>query len=52
MEINKLLKDQIIFFGDQLEEGGNDFPVKKLGIRTIKVKNPKDCLEKLNPFLL
>ena len=52
MEINKILKDQIIFFGDQLEEGGNDFPVKKLGIRTIKVKNPKDCLEKLNPFLL
>ncbi len=32
-----LSSDDILFFGDQLEEGGNDYPVKKVGIDTISV---------------
>lgn len=29
--------DDILFFGDQLGEGGNDYPVKSIGIDTISV---------------
>ena len=32
-----LATDDILFFGDQLGEGGNDHPVKSLGIDTISV---------------
>ena len=30
-------KDEILFFGDKLQEGGNDYPVKALGIDSIEV---------------
>lgn len=41
--MNKLItemgisKDDILFIGDRLEEGGNDYPVKAMGIDTIAV---------------
>ncbi len=41
--MNKLIaemgisKDDILFIGDKLEEGGNDYPVKVMGIDTIAV---------------
>lgn len=35
MSINK---DDILFIGDKLQEGGNDYPVKAMGIDTIEVK--------------
>jgi hypothetical protein len=28
-----------LFFGDKLEEGGNDYPVKAMGIDSIAVKS-------------
>ena len=31
-------KDEILFIGDKLEEGGNDYPVKAFGIDTISVE--------------
>lgn len=31
-------KDGILFIGDKLEEGGNDYPVKAMGIDTIAVE--------------
>lgn len=31
-------KDDILFIGDKLEEGGNDFPVKAMGIDVIAVE--------------
>lgn len=31
-------KDDILFVGDKLEEGGNDYPVKAMGIDTIAVE--------------
>jgi hypothetical protein len=34
MDINK---DDILFLGDKLQEGGNDYPVKAMGIDTIEV---------------
>lgn len=30
-------KDEILFFGDSLQEGGNDYPVKAMGIDSIAV---------------
>lgn len=37
MEILKVSKDDIFFIGDRLTEGGNDFPVKAMGIDTIQI---------------
>lgn len=31
-------KDEILFLGDKLQEGGNDFPVKAMGIDCIEVE--------------
>lgn len=35
-------KDDILFVGDKLEEGGNDFPVKAMGIDTVAVEKWED----------
>lgn len=37
MELNGWTKDEVLFFGDKLEEGGNDYPVKAMGIDSIAV---------------
>ncbi|CAN5377875.1 HAD-IIB family hydrolase [soil metagenome] len=34
--------DEILFFGDKLQEGGNDYPVKALGIDSIEVEKWED----------
>lgn len=35
-------KSEILFIGDKLEEGGNDYPVKAMGIDTIAVERWED----------
>jgi phosphomannomutase len=48
MDANGFEKSDILFFGDKLQEGGNDYPVKAFGIDTIEVKRWEDtanCLE-------
>lgn len=35
-------KDDILFIGDKLQEGGNDYPVKAFGIDTIEVNRWED----------
>lgn len=37
-------KEDILYVGDKLQEGGNDFPVKNMGIDTIEVKNSEDTI--------
>lgn len=37
-------KDEILFVGDKLQEGGNDYPVKAMGIDTIEVRHHDDTL--------
>jgi hypothetical protein len=39
MAVLNLTSDDILFFGDKLDEGGNDYPVKSVGIDTIAVKS-------------
>jgi len=35
---------EMVFIGDALSPGGNDFPVRATGIATIEVEGPKDTL--------
>ena len=37
MELHGFTKEDILFVGDKLQEGGNDYPVKAMGIDTIEV---------------
>jgi len=48
MEATGFTKEDILFFGDKLQEGGNDYPVKAFGIDSIEVTRWEDtanCLE-------
>ena len=38
----KVTKNDMIFVGDALYEGGNDYPVKTTGVETVKVSGPED----------
>jgi hypothetical protein len=44
-------KDEILFIGDKLDEGGNDYPVKEMGIDTIAVKNWYECAKVIEGIL-
>ena len=51
MEATGVAKEEILFFGDKLEEDGNDFPVKNMGIDCIAVERWEDtayALEGIN----
>ena len=39
MDILQVTKDEILFFGDRLTEGGNDYPVKAMGIDALEVSH-------------
>ena len=43
---NNFHPNQVLFFGDKLHPGGNDYPATKV-VDCIAVKNPNDTLEKL-----
>lgn len=42
---------EILFFGDKLDLGGNDYPVKAMGIDTIAVADPDDTLLALQAII-
>lgn len=47
-------KDQVLFIGDRLEQGGNDYPVKAMGVDTIAVTRWQDTaliIETLNKIV-
>ncbi len=46
-----LSKDEILFFGDKLQPGGNDYPVKMMGIDSLEVNNWQDTALALNAIL-
>lgn len=43
MEELSVAKEDILFFGDALQEGGNDYPVKAMGIDSIAVRGWEDA---------
>ena len=44
-------KDEILFIGDKLEEGGNDYPVKAMGIDSLAVERWEDTARVLEGIL-
>ena len=51
LELNGWSKEETLFFGDKIEEGGNDFPVKQMGVDSIGVRGWEDtayALEGIN----
>lgn len=42
MQALEIGKNDIVFIGDKLQEGGNDYPVKAMGIDTIEVEGWED----------
>jgi HAD superfamily hydrolase (TIGR01484 family) len=47
IEITGYLEEEMCFMGDKLEEGGNDYSVKSLGISTIEVDNVQEAKDVL-----
>lgn len=55
--VNRLLEmtgfslGDLLFYGDQLEPGGNDYAVKELGVQCVAVTNWHDTADHLEKFL-
>jgi phosphomannomutase len=47
----EISKDDILFFGDKLQEGGNDYPVKAMGIDSLEVSRWEDTALALEAIL-
>ena len=47
----KLKKKDILFFGDKLQDGGNDYPIKMLGIDCLEVDKWQDTVRILQGIL-
>jgi len=45
MEYLSLSMDEILFVGDELEESGNDYPVKEMGVDCIQTTSPRHTIE-------
>jgi len=43
--------DDMIFIGDALFPGGNDYPAKETGVETIQVKDPDDTKQVIEMFI-
>lgn len=44
-------RDDILYFGDSLTEGGNDYPVKAMGIDSLEVSEWEDTAARLESIL-
>lgn len=44
-------RDDILFFGDRLQEGGNDYPVKAMGIDSLEVHHWEDTAARLETII-
>jgi phosphomannomutase len=51
MAMLEIGKDDILFFGDKLDEGGNDYPVKAFGIDSLEVSRWQDTALALQAIL-
>lgn len=46
-----IAKEDILFFGDKLQEGGNDYPVKAMGIDSLEVTRWEDTVTRLETII-
>ena len=51
MGVLEVSKDDVLFFGDKLQEGGNDYPVKALGVDCLEVSRWEDTALALEAIL-
>lgn len=51
IDILDISRDDILFFGDKLSEGGNDYPVKAMGITSLEVSEWEDTAARLESIL-
>lgn len=51
LDMLKIPKQKAVFIGDRLQEGGNDYPVKAMGVESIEVSNWKDTARVIEQFL-
>jgi len=51
MEYLKVSKDEILYFGDMTQPGGNDYPVVQMGIETITVRDWQETANILRGIL-
>ncbi|HEX7632810.1 MAG TPA: HAD-IIB family hydrolase [Candidatus Saccharimonadales bacterium] len=51
MDILEIDKEDILFMGDRMQEGGNDYPVKAMGIDSLEVSNWRDTAFALTAIL-
>jgi HAD superfamily hydrolase (TIGR01484 family) len=42
MDMLKISKEEILFIGDRITEGGNDYPVKMMGVDTMQISDWKE----------
>ncbi|MBU2496881.1 MAG: HAD-IIB family hydrolase [Nanoarchaeota archaeon] len=47
----QVTKENMVFIGDAIVPGGNDYPVKRTGIDCIPVKDYKECMELIREVL-
>jgi hypothetical protein len=50
-ELTGIPLDRMLFIGDRLDEGGNDYPVKAMGVRTFAVDGWQDTAEFVAGFI-
>ena len=41
----------MLFYGDRLDEGGNDYPVLAIGVPSVAVEGWEDTADKLDELL-
>ena len=51
MDKMSLRRQDVLFIGDCLFKGGNDYPIVKLRVRRTPVKNPEEAYKKLSAWL-
>ncbi|WCC79674.1 HAD-IIB family hydrolase [Cutibacterium equinum] len=51
LEMTNLAKEDVLFYGDRLDEHGNDYPVKAMGIPCVAVTDWEDTADKLEKLL-
>ena len=51
IDILDISRDDILYFGDSMKEGGNDYPVKAMGIDALEVDEWEDTAGRLESIL-
>lgn len=51
MDMLEIGKDEILFMGDRIQEGGNDYPVKQMGIDCVEINHWEDTARTIQAIL-